>query len=146
MRQLDIPKRGGGYSKARLLAAMGFSAPLPVNVQDIWQPLMDAPKVAQKSGSSLKTIGRLFDGNHRDRSLVNRLYFGPRKRVIFPFELEAWMISEPPEFVRDAGLIHPSLRGESAPSKAKRPKTNDSSKAEPQSLVAHMFMPPKEAG
>jgi hypothetical protein len=111
MKELDIPKRGKGYPRARLLAAFGFAPPLPLGEQGIWRPLLDAKRAAVASGGSAKTFGRMFDGSHRDPSFRNYIHLGPRKRLIFAFELEAWMSGASPKFERDIGLMHPLIRG-----------------------------------
>lgn len=111
MKELDIPKRGKGYPRARLLVAFGFPPPLPLGEQAIWRPLLDAQRAAVASGGSAKTFGRMFDGSHRDPSFRNYIHLGPRKRLIFAFELEAWMSGAAPKFVRDISLMDPHLRG-----------------------------------
>lgn len=111
MKELDIPKRGKGYPRARLLAAFGFPPPLPLGEQGIWRPLLDAKRAAVVSGGSAKTFGRMFDGSHRDPSFRNYIHLGPRKRLIFAFELEAWMSGVSPKLVRDISLMHPLIRG-----------------------------------
>lgn len=114
MKELGIPKRGAGFPRVRLLAAFGFAQPLPICEQGIWRPLLDAQRAATVSGVSAKTFGRMFDGSHRDPTFRNFIHLGPRKRLIFAFELEAWMSGTSPEFMRDIGLMHPCIRGKQA--------------------------------
>ncbi|WP_149776145.1 hypothetical protein [Ruegeria intermedia] len=110
MRRIEIPKRGGGYSKQRLWAALGFSGSCPAESDSTWQPLLDVPAVAKIANSSARTIGRMFDGHHADKTFTNFLWLGPRKRLIFRFELEAWLTGQAPRFERPVERIHPGLR------------------------------------
>ncbi|NKX28493.1 hypothetical protein HGE68_01170 [Rhodobacteraceae bacterium R_SAG6] len=142
MKSLDIPKRRKGYPKLRLFAAFGFEAPFPIHAPDIWLSLLDVPAAAKATGEGEKTIGRMFEGSHKDKSFTNYLFLGPRKRVIFPFEAEAWLSGLQPEFVRRKALMHPYLRGE----KTSEPSTNNH-KHEPapmgtRSSATALFLPP----
>jgi hypothetical protein len=145
MRRLEIPKRGSGFPRARLLAALGFPAPIPMNTPEIWKPLLDAPAAALATEQSAKTIGRMYIGDHRDKSFTNYIHVGERKRLIFQFEAEAWLEGEEPKFSRQIEFMHSSLR---APSK--QPKVNTRRKPpSPQTTAgmasAALFMPPKRA-
>ncbi|MCV2879309.1 hypothetical protein OE699_10620 [Sedimentimonas flavescens] len=110
MRRVDIPKRGGGYSRQRLWRALGFLGPFPVDDDPLWQPLADVATVAKIAMVSEKTVGRMFDGRHADKTFENHLWLGPRKRLIFPFELQAWLTGSTPRFQRPVERIHAGLR------------------------------------
>ena len=145
MQRLEIPKRGSGYPRMRLLAALGFPAFLPTNTPDIWRTLLDVPATALKTGESQKTIGRMFSGVHRDKSFTHYMHVGDRKRLIFPFEVEAWLTCEVPKFNRQIELMHPSLRATHyQPKTSTRRKAHTLRKSEATGSAA-MFMPPKKA-
>lgn len=110
MRRIEIPKRGGGYSRQRLWAALGFTGTFPPDDDPLWQPLLDVAAAAKIVGVSEKTIGRLFDGTHADKTLGNYLWLGPRKRQIIRFELKAWQAGITPLHDRPVERIHPGLR------------------------------------
>ena len=110
MAHLDIPKRGGGYSRRRLLDALGFVAPFPLEETELWRPLLDVPAAAAMAGVSEKTVGRLLEGTHADKTLTAYVHLGPRKRLVFPFELASWLNGEPTRFKRDPSRMHPALR------------------------------------
>lgn len=145
MRRLSIPKRGKGFLKARLLAAFGFPPQIAMDDPEIWQPLLDVPAAAKAAHLSPKTMGRMFAGDHADQTFINCLHIGPRKRLIFPFELRAWLFDEPPQFIRERHLMHKSLRKDYSPQKpaAAAPTPAPASGKEQQSPVTHLFMPPK---
>ncbi len=143
MKNLDIPKRGKGYPRLRIFAAFGFEQPYPVHAPEIWSTLLDAPAVAKETGESEKTIGRMYEGLHKDKSFTNFLRFGPRKRMIFPFEVEAWLSGTQPKFVRKNELIHPFLRGEMPPTHQTDNPRHEPAPTGTRSSVTAIFLPPK---
>lgn len=145
MKNLDIPKRGKGYPRLRIFAALGFEKPYPINAPGIWSTLLDAPAAAKETGEGEKTIGRMYEGAHKDNSFTNFLYFGPRKRMIFPFEAEAWLSGTQPKFVRKKELMHTFLRRErQATHHADNPKREPAPTGTRSSATA-IFLPPKAA-
>ncbi|GAA3874388.1 hypothetical protein [Celeribacter arenosi] len=144
MRRLDIPKRGGGYSRARLLAAMGFAHPYPLDNSEVWKPLLDASAVGKATGQSAKTIGRMFDGTHADKSFTNRFYLGPRKRLVFSFEVKSWQLCLPPLFKRDVSRMHPEFLKSATTDIKNEPARMRTNRTEPGSVAA-LFQPPKKA-
>ena len=143
MKKLNIPKCGKGYPRLRVFAAFGFEKPFPIHAAKNWETLLDVPAAAKKTGESEKTIGRMFEGVHKDKSFTNFLFFGPRKRMIFPFEAEAWLAGTQPEFIRKTELMHPYLRGEKA---SKTRTTNHKLEPAPagaRSSATVLFLPPK---
>lgn len=145
MKKLDIPKRGKGYPRLRIFAAFGFEKPFPIHAPKIWETLLDVPAAAEVTGEGEKTIGRMFEGTHKDKSFTNFLYFGPRKRVIFPFESEAWLSGSQPEFVRKKELMHPYLRGEKSFAPQKNNHKRESPSEGKRSSATVLFLPPKPA-
>lgn len=143
MKALDIPKRGIGYPKTRLFAAFGFPAPIPIGAPDIWRPLLDGPAAAKATEQSEKTIGRMFEGIHKDKSFTNFLFFGPRKRMIFPFEAEAWLSGIQPEFIRKKDLMHPYLRGEKTSTTRTTNHKHEPAPTGEGSSATVLFLPPK---
>ncbi|UWQ02844.1 hypothetical protein K3X44_05855 [Aliiroseovarius crassostreae] len=143
MKEIGIPKRGKGYPRARLLAALGFPHPLPTDEEALLQPLLDPQRAAAASGTSANTFGRMFDGSHHDQTFKNYIHLGPRKRLIFPFELDAWMTGVPPKFMRDKSLMHPRLRGAKASVSAQTRQMLPVSASGPQAATSTYFLPPK---
>jgi len=144
MRRLDIPKRGGGYPRARLLAAMGFAYPYPLDNSEVWKPLVDGPAAARAAKTSEKTICRMFDGIHKDKTFTNRLYLGPRKRLVFSFEVEAWQLCLPPLFERDVSRMHPEFLKSATSDSKNEPARMRANRTEPSSVAA-LFQPPPKA-
>lgn len=143
MKTLEIPKRGNGYSKVRLLMACGFEAPLSIDAPYIWSPLWDVPAVAKATGQSAKTIGRMFNCEHHDKSFANALHLGPRKRVIFQFEVEAWANGTTPEIERKPELIHPFLRSSPNKPTTKRDSRSSNSPRDMSYSATALFLNPK---
>lgn len=143
MKKLDIPKRGKGYPRLRIFAAFGFEKPFPIHAPKIWETLLDVPAAAKVTGEGEKTIGRMFEGTHKDKSFTNFLYFGPRKRVIFPFESEAWLSGSQPEFVRKKEFMHPYLRGEKTSASQTNNHKRDAAPVSAQPSATAFFLPPK---
>lgn len=145
MRRLEIPKRGSGFPRARLLAAFGFPRPLPTNTPEIWEPLLDVPAAALATKQSAKTIGRMFNGDHRDKSFTNYIHVGDRMRLIFPFEKDAWLAGVEPMFSRQIELMHSSLRAPNKQPKANTRRNPPSPRTTAGVASAALFMPPKRA-
>lgn len=143
MKNLDIPKRGKGYPRLRIFAALGFEKPYPIHAPEIWSTLLDAPAVAKETGESEKTIGRMYEGAHKDKSFTNVLRFGPRKRMIFPFEVEAWLSGTQPKFVRKKDLMHPYLRGENTSTTRTINHKHEPAPTGARSSATVLFLPPK---
>lgn len=143
MRTLEIPKRGNGYSKVRLLIACGFEAPLPLDAIYIWNPLWDVPAVAKATGQSAKTVGRMFNCEHHDKSFANALHLGPRKRVVFQFEVKAWANGTTPEIERKSELIHPFLRSSPNKPTTKRDSRSSNSPHGVSCSATALFLNPK---
>ncbi len=145
MNNLDIPKRGKGYPRLRIFAVFGFEKPYPIHAPGVWSTLLDAPAVAKETGQSEKTIGRMYEGTHKDKSFTNSLCFGPRKRMIFPFEVEAWLSGAHPKFVRKNEFMHPFLRGERPPTHYTDNPRHEPAPTGARSPATAIFLPPNAA-
>ena len=143
MELLDIPKRGKGYPFRRVLLAVGLPPDTPSNTPEIREPLLDVVDIAKAIGQSERTVRRMVNGLHRDESFTNALHAGPRKRLLFKFEVEAWLNGIEPLFTRSTENIHPELqKNGKRVSKPKTKKDKSSSKKPPEKSMTSIFMPP----
>ncbi len=143
MEHLDIPKRGKGYPFRRILLAVGLPHDTPANTPEIREPLLDVADIAKAIGQSERTVRRMVNGTHRDKSFTNALHLGPRKRLLFKFEVDAWRNGIEPMFTRAIESIHPELRKDAKRvSKPKTKKDKSSPKQPPAKSMTSIFVPP----
>jgi hypothetical protein len=123
--------------------ACGFEAPLSIDAPYIWSPLWDVPAVAKATGQSAKTIGRMFNSAHHDKSFTNALHLGPRKRVVFQFEVESWANGTTPKIERKSELIHLFLRSSSNKPITNRDSGSSNSPHDMRFSATTLFLNPK---
>lgn len=143
MMRLKIPKRGKGYPFRRVLLALGLPDTTPTDTPELRKPLLDVPDIAKATEQSEKTVCRMVIGLHRDKSFTNALHVGPRKRLLFKFEADAWKSGTEPMFIRPPQSIHPELQNNKTPkSKSKKKKPRALPEQPPAKTVTNIFMSP----
>lgn len=144
MQRLDIPKRGGAYPVRRIILALGLPDDFSTDAPELREPLLDVPAIAKIAGEAEKTVLRKMYGLHRDKSFINALHAGPRKHLLFEFEVDAWMNGIEARYIRYPGSIHPELqKKELQKTKLKREKTKVLPSQHPATPVTEMFISPK---
>lgn len=51
----------------------------------------------------------MMSGEHEDRTFVNAIHAGPRKRLLFRDEVQSWLSGELPIVHREVMRMHPEL-------------------------------------
>lgn len=147
MTTMGVPRRGAGYPWIRIWVALGIGLETVKDIEELKTPLLELKQVAAKLGESAKTTRRRSEGEHRDKSLPAHIDLGPRKRLFFPAEIEAWRLGEPVRFERRQENLS------FVPARKKNNSALGKTRSEPQSRkpslpsgMTSMFMAPPKPG
>lgn len=147
MRRLDIPKRGRGFPAARIFLALGFDRDIDPCTPELRRPLLDVPQLAKAIGVSRRTAGRMVAGDHADTTFADALWLGARKRLVFPFEAEAWRKGLPPAYSRVLSRVHPAVTaaGYTTSTSLPRPASESETSGAMRPSGSQLFMSPRQS-
>lgn len=100
MEKMGVPKRGRKYPMLRVWLALGVDLDTIKDAAVLREPLTPLNEVASRLGESQRTARRRSDGLHRDGPMPAFIDLGPRKRLFFRSEIDAWLKGEPMPFAR----------------------------------------------